>query len=90
MRSRAWSGSTHMVSGVRALAGMSFWGHSEKLEIFTVARWDLPCNCGLGEECIKTKESSGDGENLMGHWLRCGPIWIEQSMYLTLSGWKVE
>ena len=60
--------------------GMSFWGYSEKLEIFTGTRWDweseivcvskiagegprefvswedLPCNCGLAESCVKTKE----------------------------------
>ena len=59
---------------------MSFWGYSEKLEIFTGTRWDweseivclskiagegprefvswedLPCNCGLAESCVKTKE----------------------------------
>ena len=58
------------------MQGMSFWGYSEKLEIFTGARWDrswmqtpetgarggtaacedLPCNCGLGDGCVKTKE----------------------------------
>ena len=100
--------------------GMSFWGHSEKLEIFTVARWnanavdsfrrgclaevlalvednrkngtsqiagkeglktllgtdpnasdacweDLPCNCGLGEECIKTKEHKA-GSRILVAW----------------------
>lgn len=34
---------------------MAFWGYSEKLEIFTGARWDLPCSCGLGEECLLTR-----------------------------------
>jgi len=29
-------------------------GHSEKLEIFTGARWDLPCSCGLGKKCALT------------------------------------
>lgn len=34
---------------------MAFWGFSEKLEIFTGARWDLPCNCGLGASCVLTR-----------------------------------
>eukprot|EP00434_Breviolum_minutum_P028138 symbB.v1.2.024893.t1/scaffold2388.1/size114014/10 len=42
---------------------MSFWGHSEKLEIFTGARWDLPCNCGLGDSCVKTREHKFDRDD---------------------------
>jgi len=42
---------------------MSFWGHSEKLEIFTGARWDLPCNCGLGDACVKTREHKFDRDD---------------------------
>eukprot|EP00928_Gymnodinium_smaydae_P035940 TRINITY_DN25202_c0_g1_i1.p1 TRINITY_DN25202_c0_g1~~TRINITY_DN25202_c0_g1_i1.p1 ORF type:complete len:1193 (-),score=124.46 TRINITY_DN25202_c0_g1_i1:48-3605(-) len=41
---------------------MAFWGYSEKLEIFTGARWDLPCNCGLGSECALTKQGLIDRE----------------------------
>ncbi|CAE8598063.1 unnamed protein product [Polarella glacialis] len=41
---------------------MSFWGYSEKLEIFTGARWDLPCNCGLGSSCVLTKSHEMDRE----------------------------
>ena len=35
---------------------MSFWGHSEKLEIFTGARWDRNGGCGgAGKKQVGTR-----------------------------------
>eukprot|EP00927_Polykrikos_kofoidii_P045432 TRINITY_DN39412_c0_g1_i1.p1 TRINITY_DN39412_c0_g1~~TRINITY_DN39412_c0_g1_i1.p1 ORF type:complete len:1097 (-),score=171.44 TRINITY_DN39412_c0_g1_i1:256-3147(-) len=42
---------------------MAFWGFSEKLEIFTGVRWDLPCNCGLGGQCALTRVHGIDKED---------------------------
>ncbi|CAE8627589.1 unnamed protein product [Polarella glacialis] len=45
--------------GVRGFACCEvFHGWAEKLEFFTGLPWDLPCNCGLAEQCAQYERTS--------------------------------
>ena len=44
-----------------SVPGMSFWGHSEKLEIFTGARWDRAGMCCPFISARLPEEGAGSG-----------------------------